>query len=94
MQLIKCTPSIGAKLLEPAKIFHRVANAIEAYHENWMELDIQRIEVTTFHESRIIGSCRAYTAMTALALIAKTLTRKMHLKILEEGSGKTGIHYW
>src|SRR5262249_44822722 len=34
-KLIEATPSIGAKILEPAKHLHRVAAVVESYQEHW-----------------------------------------------------------
>lgn len=90
MDMIKRSPSIGAKLLEPAKLLHRVGQIIEAYHEHWdgsgypkgmRENDIPP-------GSRIIALVDAYTAMTSDRPYRKSLTKEEALKVLQDGAGK------
>lgn len=90
MDMIKRSPSIGAKLLEPAKLLHRVGQIIEAYQEHWdgsgypkgmRENDIPP-------GSRIIALVDAYTAMTSDRPYRKSLTKEEALKVLQDGAGK------
>jgi HD-GYP domain-containing protein (c-di-GMP phosphodiesterase class II) len=89
MKLIKRTPSIGARLLEPAKIFHRVANVIESYHENWdgsgYPKGLRADEIPM--ESRIISLVDAYTAMTSTRPYRDNLNKDQVVEIIRAGSG-------
>ncbi|HEY9679202.1 MAG TPA: diguanylate cyclase [Drouetiella sp.] len=90
MAMVKRAPMIGAKLLEPAKLLHRVGQIIEAFHEHWdgsgypkgmKENDIPP-------GSRIIAIVDAYTSMTSDRPYRKALTKNEAVKILQDGAGK------
>jgi diguanylate cyclase (GGDEF)-like protein len=90
MEMIKRTPSIGAKLLEPAKLLHRVGQIIEAYHEHWDGTGYPKgmRENDIPPGSRIIALVDAYTAMTSDRPYRKRLTKEEALKVLQDGAGK------
>jgi diguanylate cyclase (GGDEF)-like protein len=90
MDMIRRTPTIGAKLLEPAKLLHRVGQIIEAYHEHWDGTGYPKgmRENDIPPGSRIIALVDAYTAMTSERPYRKSLTKEEALKVLQEGAGK------
>lgn len=90
MEMIKRSPGIGAKLLEPAKLLHRVGQIIEAHHEHWdgsgYPKGMRENEIPP--GSRIIALVDAYTAMTCDRPYRPAMTKEEALKVLQEGAGK------
>lgn len=90
LAVIRNSPSIGAKLLEPAKHLHRVASVVESYHEHWdgsgypKGLKGEQIPL----ESRIIGLVDAYVAMTSDRPHRQAMTSKEAAAVLQAGAGK------
>jgi diguanylate cyclase (GGDEF)-like protein len=90
LAVIRNSPSIGAKLLEPAKHLHRVASVVESYHEHWdgsgypKGLKGEQIPL----ESRIIGLVDAYVAMTSDRPHRLAMTTKEAAAVLQSGAGK------
>jgi HD-GYP domain-containing protein (c-di-GMP phosphodiesterase class II) len=88
--MIRNTPMVGAKLLEPAKHLHRVASVVESYHEHWdgsgypKGLRGEQIPL----ESRIIGLVDAYVAMTSDRPHRVAMTPKEAAAVLQAGAGK------
>lgn len=90
MEIVKRSPTIGAKLLEPAKLLYKVAQIIEAYHENWdgsgYPKGLKENQIPP--GARIISLVDAYTAMTSDRPYRKSLTKQEAMQILQEGAGK------
>jgi len=90
IKVMQGTPSIGAKLLEPAKHLHRVAAVVEAYQEHWdgtgypKGLKGEQIPL----ESRIIALIDAYVAMTSDRPWRPAMSKKEAAAILQQGAGK------
>lgn len=90
LKIIQNSPSVGAKLLEPAKHLHRVASVVEAYHEHWdgtgypKGLRGEQIPL----ESRIISLIDAYVAMTSDRPYRSAMTPKEAAAVLQAGAGK------
>lgn len=88
-KIVEQSPSIGAKILEPAKHLHRVASVIEAYHEHWdgngypKKLKGEEIPL----ESRIISLVDAFIAMTSDRPYRKALSHEQAVELIREGSG-------
>ena len=88
--IIQTSPSIGAKILEPAKHLHRVAAVVESYHEHWdgtgypKGLKGEQIPL----ESRIIALVDAWVAMTSDRPYRGALSVKEATGILQAGAGK------
>jgi diguanylate cyclase (GGDEF)-like protein len=89
-RIIEQSPSVGAKILEPAKHLHRVASVVESYHENWdgtgypKGLRGEQIPL----ESRIIALVDAYVAMTSDRPYRDALSSKEAAALLQIGAGK------
>jgi len=90
MEMIKRSPVVGAKLLEPAKLLHRVGQIIEAYHEHWdgsgYPKGMRENEIPP--GSRIIALVDAYTAMTSDRPYRPSMSKEEALKVIQEGAGK------
>jgi diguanylate cyclase (GGDEF)-like protein len=90
MEQIKRAPSIGAKMLEPAKILYRVSSIIEFYHENWdgsgYPKGLKADEIPL--ESRIIALVDAYTALTSDRPYRKAFSAQEAMNMLQADSGK------
>jgi diguanylate cyclase (GGDEF)-like protein len=89
-KLIQQSPTVGAKLLEPAKHLHRVASVVEAYHEHWdgtgypKGLRGEQIPL----ESRIIALIDAYVAMTSERPYRAAMKNHEAAAILQAGAAK------
>lgn len=89
-KIIESHPTVGAKILEPAKHLHRVASVVESYHEHWdgsgypKGLRGEQIPL----ESRIIALIDAYVAMTSDRPYRPALTPSEAATILQQGAGK------
>jgi diguanylate cyclase (GGDEF)-like protein len=89
-KLIEQSPTLGAKILEPAKHLHRVATVIEAYQEHYdgsgypKKLKGEEIPL----ESRIICLIESYLAMTSDRPYRKALSHDEAVQQLKEGAGK------
>jgi response regulator RpfG family c-di-GMP phosphodiesterase len=90
MEMVKRSPTIGAKLLEPAKLLYRVSQIIEAYHENWDGSGYPKglKDNAIPPGARIIAIVDAYTAMTSDRSYRKAMTKDEALKVIQDGSGK------
>lgn len=88
--MIRQSPTIGAKLLEPAKHLHRVAAVVESYHEHWdgsgypKGLKGEQIPL----ESRIIALIDAYVAMTSERPYRAAMKSHEAAAVLHHGGGK------
>ncbi len=89
-KMVESSPSMTAKILEPAKHLHRVASVVEAYHEHWDGTGYPKgtkgEDIPL--ESRIIALVDAYVAMTSDRPYRKALTKQRALEELEAGAGK------
>lgn len=89
-RLVESSPTMTARILEPAKHLHRVASVVEAYHEHWdgtgypKQLKGEDIPL----ESRIIALVDAYVAMTSDRPYRKALTKAQAMEQLEGGASK------
>lgn len=89
-KIVQQSPTVGAKLLEPAKHLHRVASVVESYHEHWdgtgypKGLRGEQIPL----ESRIIALIDAYVAMTSDRPYRPAMKAQEAAAILQQGSGK------
>ncbi len=90
MQMVKQTPSVAAKFLEPAKLLFRVSQIIQAFRENWdgsgypNQLRGPDIPV----EAQIVSLVDSYTAMTSDRPYRKALSHEDAVKEIQAGSGK------
>jgi HD-GYP domain-containing protein (c-di-GMP phosphodiesterase class II) len=89
MEVVKKAPSVGAKLLEPAKLLYRVSQIIESYREHWDGSGYPKglKDNAIPPGARIIAIVDAYTAMTSDRPYRKAMTREQALKALQEGAG-------
>ncbi len=89
-QQVESTPSIAAKILEPAKHLHRVATVVECYQEHWdgsgYPRGLKGDDIPL--ESRIISIVDAYVAMTSVRPYRAALSHSEAVAILQEGAGK------
>lgn len=90
LEIIKRCPLVGAKLLEPAKLLHRVSQIIEAYHENWDGTGYPKglKESQIPPGARIISIVDAFIAMTSDRPYRKAMSQDEALKVLQDGAGK------
>lgn len=90
MELVRKSPGIGAKLLEPAKLLYRVSQIIEAYHEHWDGSGYPKglKDNAIPPGARIIAIVDAYTAMTSDRPYRKAMTKEEAIKALQEAAGK------
>ncbi len=89
-EAIQKVPTIGAKILEPAKLLHRVSTIIEAFHEHWDGTGYPNgITGDTIPvEARIIALVDSYTAMTSDRPYRRAMTHEEAIKEIQSGSGK------
>jgi diguanylate cyclase (GGDEF)-like protein len=89
-KIIETSPTIGAKILEPAKHLHRVAAVVEAYHEHWdgsgYPKGLKGEDIPL--ESRIIALIDAYVAMTSDRPYRNALSNDEAIQIMRTGAGK------
>ncbi len=89
-KIIESSPTIGAKILEPAKHLHRVAAVVECYHEHWdgtgYPKGLKGEDIPL--ESRIIALVDAYVAMTSDRPYRSALSPQEAMALLQQGSGK------
>ena len=89
-KIIQTAPTIGAKILEPAKHLFRVASVVEAYHEHWdgtgYPKGLKGEEIPL--ESRIVALADAYVAMTSDRPYRKALTKEEAMKLIADGGNK------
>ncbi len=89
-KIVEQSPTVGAKILEPAKHLHRVASVVESYHEHWdgtgypRGLRGEQIPL----ESRIIALIDAYVAMTSDRPYRAAMSTKEAAQALQAGAGK------
>lgn len=89
-KLIETSPTLGAKILEPAKHLQRVATVIEAYHEHYdgtgypKHLKAEQIPL----ESRIICLIDSYIAMISDRPYRKALSHEEAVQQIRDGAGK------
>jgi HD-GYP domain-containing protein (c-di-GMP phosphodiesterase class II) len=90
MEIIKTSPSVGAKLLEPAKLLFRVSQIIECYRENWDGTGYPKglKDNSIPPGARIISIVDAYTAMTSDRPYRKALTKEEALKAIQQEAGR------
>lgn len=90
MKLVKQTPSVAAKFLEPAKLLFRVSQIIESFRENWdgsgYPNQLRGPDISV--EAQIVSIVDAYTAMTSDRPYRKALTHEDAVKEIQAGSGK------
>ncbi|MBZ0186468.1 MAG: diguanylate cyclase, partial [Candidatus Obscuribacterales bacterium] len=90
MMMIQQTPIVGAKILEPAKLLHRVSQIIQAYHEHWdgtgypNGLHGHDIPV----EAQIVSLVDTFTAMTSDRPYRVSLAREEAIELIRSDSGK------
>jgi diguanylate cyclase (GGDEF)-like protein len=88
-KIIQATPTISAKILEPAKHLHRVASVVESYHEHWdgtgYPKGLKGEDIPL--ESRIIALVDAYIAMTSNRPYRNALSSNQAASVLQEGAG-------
>ncbi len=89
MEMIKKSPTTGAKLLEPAKLLYRVSQIIEAYRERWDGHGYPKglKDNAIPPGARIIAIVDAYTAMTSDRPYRKARSKDEALKLLQEDAG-------
>lgn len=89
-KMLQSSPSMAAKILEPARHLHRVASVVEAYHEHWdgtgYPKGLKGEDIPL--ESRIIALVDAYVAMTSDRPYRKALAKQKALSELQNGAGK------
>lgn len=89
-KILQSSPTMAAKILEPARHLHRVASVVEAYHEHWdgtgYPKGLKGEDIPL--ESRIIALVDAYVAMTSDRPYRKALPKQKALSELQAGSGK------
>ncbi len=89
IKLVRTSPTIGAKLLEPAKLLHKVAVIIQYFRENYdgsgYPNGIKGDEIPV--EARIVSIVDSFTAMTSDRPYRKSLTPEEACNILSTGSG-------
>ncbi|MCW5821531.1 MAG: diguanylate cyclase [Cyanobacteria bacterium TGS_CYA1] len=90
MKLVKQTPSVAAKFLEPAKLLFRVSQIIEACRENWdgsgYPNQMRGPDISV--ESQIVSLVDSYTAMTSDRPYHKAMSHEEAVKEIQAGSGK------
>ena len=90
MKLVKQTPSVAAKFLEPAKLLFRVSQIIEACRENWdgtgYPNQLRGPDISV--ESQIVSLVDSYTAMTSDRPYHKAMSHEEAVKEIQAGSGK------
>ncbi len=90
MKLVKQTPSVAAKFLEPAKLLFRVSQIIEACRENWdgtgYPNQLRGPDISV--ESQIVSLVDSYTAMTSERPYHKAMSHEEAVKEIQAGSGK------
>jgi diguanylate cyclase (GGDEF)-like protein len=89
-RIIQQSPSIGAKILEPARHLHRVAAVIEAYHEHWdgsgYPKGLKGEDIPL--ESRIISLVDAFIAMTSDRPYRQAMSIEQAAEEVKKGAGK------
>jgi diguanylate cyclase (GGDEF)-like protein len=89
-KIIQSSPTVGAKILEPAKHLHRVAAVVESYHEHWdgggYPKGLKGEDIPL--ESRIIALVDAFVAMTSERPYRKAMTPQEAAQALQQGAGK------
>ncbi|MBP7863366.1 diguanylate cyclase [bacterium] len=90
MKLVKQTPSVAAKFLEPAKLLFRVSQIIEACRENWdgsgYPNQLRGPDISV--ESQVVSLVDSYTAMTSDRPYHKAMSHEEAVKEIQAGSGK------
>ncbi len=90
LKIVRTSPTIGAKLLEPAKLLHKVAVIIQYFRENYdgsgYPNGLKGDEIPV--EARIVSLIDSYTAMTSDRPYRKSLSTEEAMEILNKGSGK------
>jgi diguanylate cyclase (GGDEF)-like protein len=87
-KIIQTAPTIGAKILEPAKHLFKVASVVEAYHEHWdgtgYPKGLKGEEIPL--EARIVALADAYVAMTSDRPYRKALSKEESVKLIADGA--------
>lgn len=89
-KIVEQSPTIGAKILEPAKHLHAVASVIESYHECWdgtgYPKGLKGEDIPL--ESRIIALIDAYVAMTSDRPWRAALSKEEAVQTIKNEAGK------
>lgn len=89
-EVVNKVPSLGAKLLEPAKMLTKISNVIEAAHENWdgsgYPKGLKGEEIPL--EARIVALVEAYIAMTSDRPYRKAMSKMEAIRQIQEQAGK------
>lgn len=90
MELIRQAPAVGAKILEPAKLLHRVSQIVEAYHEHWdgtgYPNGLRGHDIPV--EAQIVSLVDTFTAMTSDRPWRERLGKEEAIELIKEDSGK------
>ncbi len=90
MDVIHQTPTVGAKLLEPAKLLYRVSQIIEACHEHWdgqgYPNGLRGHDIPV--ESQIVSLVDCYVAMTSDRPYREALSHDESVRQIQSDSGK------
>lgn len=88
--VIHQTPTVGAKLLEPAKLLYRVSQIIEACHEHWdgqgYPNGLRGHDIPV--ESQIVSLVDSYVAMTSDRPYREALSHDESVRQIQADSGK------
>jgi len=90
LDVIHQTPTVGAKLLEPAKLLYRVSQIIEACHEHWdgqgYPNGLRGHDIPV--ESQIVSLVDSYVAMTSDRPYREALSHEESVRQIQADSGK------
>lgn len=90
LSVIHQTPSVGAKLLEPAKLLYRVSQIIEACHEHWdgqgYPNGLRGHDIPV--EAQIVSLVDCYVAMTSDRPYREALSHEESVRQIQSDSGK------
>jgi diguanylate cyclase (GGDEF)-like protein len=88
--VIHKTPTVGAKLLEPAKLLYRVSQIIEACHEHWdgqgYPNGLRGHDIPV--EAQIVSLVDCYVAMTSDRPYREALSHEESVRQIQSDSGK------
>ncbi|MDZ4832786.1 MAG: diguanylate cyclase [Candidatus Melainabacteria bacterium] len=88
--VIHQTPTVGAKLLEPAKLLYRVSQIIEACHEHWdgegYPNGLRGHDIPV--EAQIVSLVDCYVAMTSDRPYREALSHEESVRQIQSDSGK------
>jgi diguanylate cyclase (GGDEF)-like protein len=90
LDVIHQTPTVGAKLLEPAKLLYRVSQIIEACHEHWdgqgYPNGLRGHDIPV--EAQIVSLVDSYVAMTSDRPYREALSHDESVRQIQADSGK------